>query len=139
MSCILTFSGITLDINKLVFESGLKPFNKWNKGEPLYRSKPNGKQKDNSGISLETSLSNFDEPAKQIEETITYLESNRESLLIAAEFRGVDHAYLDFGFNSRLNFEKVIVQVDVFPRRLIKISGILGLSIHVSNYSDIFQ
>jgi len=139
MSCYLRFAGIMLNVDKLIQKSNLEPDVKWYKGQPKYKSKPDGKLLENSGITIETSSADFDDLTKQIEDTISYLEKHQNSLKHINVFPGIEYAILDFGIKLRIDNENVVIQNDHFPNQLLFLAGTLGLSMQCSIYGDIFE
>ncbi|GAO45357.1 DUF4279 domain-containing protein [Flavihumibacter petaseus] len=134
MSCILTISGRNFDIDQFIDKSNLKPFRKSYKGQPRFKTKPDGAKLTQSSISIETSKADFDNLTKQISDTVRYLKRNKDNLVHIATFKGIDHAVLDFGVDLRIDKVKVLTQSDTFPNALLKLAGDLGLDIELSIY-----
>ena len=138
MSCILRIIGANLDIDYFITNSGLNPYKKSYKGQPKLTTKPEGEKLSFSGLSIETSASDFDDLKKQIEDTITYLEQNQAKLKFINSTKEIEYAILDFGVDLRIDGEKNLFKFEKFPSKLLKLAGDLGLDIELSIYpSDI--
>ena len=134
MPCNLTIIGENLDIDALIFESKLRGYSKHYKGQPRFKSKPDGIKLTHSQVSTQTSKADFNDLDKQIEDTIKYLKRNIDKLNIIHQTKEIDLAVLDFGINLRIDKKKVLLQSDRFPNELLKLAGDIGLGIELSIY-----
>jgi hypothetical protein len=134
MSCILTIGGRNLDIEEFVKTTKLVPYRKSYKGQPKFKTKPDGEKLTRSSLSIEASKADFDNFKKQIADTTLFLKKNKNKLAHVAATKGIDYATLDFGINLRIDKEKVLTQSDKFPSKLLKLAGELGLGIEISIY-----
>lgn len=134
MSCILTISGRKLDIDAFIDKSKLRPYRKSYKGQPKFKTKPNGEKLSHSSLSIETSKADFNNLDKQIADTVRYLKRNKEKLINIALTKKIDYAGLDFAIDLRIDRKRVLYQSDKFPSNLLKLSGALGLDITLSIY-----
>jgi hypothetical protein len=73
------------------------------RGEPVFpASQPNGPFREQSGVHVSVGDAEFDDFPKQVEEAISFLESNAEQLRRLVEFPGVEgDVELDFGIERR--------------------------------------
>jgi hypothetical protein len=134
MSCILTISGRNFDVDVFTDTSKLRPYRKSYKGQPKYKSKPDGEKLTNSSISIEASKADFHNLKKQIADTIRFLKRNKDKLAFIGATKGIEYAILDFGIYLRIDKKKVLTQSDRFPSELLKLAGDLGLEIELSIY-----
>ena len=104
------------------------------KGEPQLRTKPHGKKKRFSGLSIKVSDADFNNLTQQIKDTIDFLKENKDKLWHISQTSEVEHATLDFGIELRIDFQKVVYQFERFPNELLKLAGDLGLEIELSLY-----
>ena len=135
MPCNLTILGEKLDVDELISKSKLRGYTKHYIGQPMFKSKPNGKKLIHSGIGTQTSKADFDNLDKQIKDTIKYLKTHAEKLSIIKQTKEIDFAVLDFGINLRIDKKKILLQSDRFPSELLKLAGDLGLDIELSVYA----
>lgn len=128
--CYLKVSGEQFAVDDFVSESKLTSdsakYTKWHKGEPRSRG-----VRENSGFMLEICEVESDGLNEQTEKTITFLTDNFEELKRLMELPGVEDAYLQFVIDKR----DVANQNDLFPAKLIRLSGNLGLGILLSQYA----
>ena len=134
MSCILRIGGRNFNVDVFTDTTKLRTYKKSYKGEPKFKSKPDGEKLTRSSISIETSKADFDNLKKQIADTIRYLKRNKDKLAHVASTKGIDYAVLDFGIDLRIDKKKVLTQSDTFPSELLKLAGDLGLDIEFSIY-----
>jgi hypothetical protein len=139
MSCILTIRGLNFDVDAFIEKSKLRPYKKSYKGQPKFKTKPDGEKLSHSLLAIETSKAEFDNLNKQIADTIRYLKRNKDKLSQIALTKGIDYAVLDFGIDLRIDRKKVLYQSDKFPSELLKIAGDLGIDIELSIYSADMQ
>jgi len=134
MPCNLVILGKDLDIDAFIAKSKLRGFTRIYKGEPMFKSKPEGKKIEHSRIVIQTSKADWDELDKQIKDTIRYLQRHKDKLSHIKQVKEVELALLDFGINLRIDNEKVHLQSDRFPSELLKLAGEIGLDIELSIY-----
>lgn len=134
MSCILTIGGQNFDVDNFVETTKLRPYRKSYKGQPKFKTKPDGEKLTRSSISIQTSKADFNNLKKQIADTIRYLKRNKEKLSLIGATKGIEYAVLDFGIDLRIDRKKVLTQSDTFPSELLKLAGDLNLDIELSIY-----
>jgi hypothetical protein len=139
MPCYLAIVGKKLDINAFIKKSKLRGYTKSYKGEPIFKSKPEGEKRAYSLISIQTSKADFNDLKKQIADTIRFLRRNKEKLSHIELTKEIDYAILDFGIMLRIDRKKVLTQSDIFPKSLLKLAGDLGLDIELSIYPTDLQ
>ena len=134
MPCNLTILGESLDIDAFIAKSKLRGYSKHYKGQPMFKSKPDGKKLLHSRVGTQTSKADFNNLNKQISDTIKYLKRHIDQLNIIKQTKGIDLAVLDFGINLRIDKKKILLQSDRFPNELLKLAGEIGLDIELSIY-----
>lgn len=134
MSCILRVSGDKLDIDSLVKKIKIKPFNTYKKGDPVFKTNPNGRKVQTSGMSFCTSNADFDKLSKQIKDTIKYLTKNKLELKKITTNKNVTSSTLDFGIELRMGYNNIALQSDYFPHELLKLAADLKIDIGFSLY-----
>lgn len=134
MPCNLVILGKNLDIDTFIAKSKLRGYSKHYKGQPMFKSKPQGKQLTHSRIATQTSSAGFNNLDKQIKDTIKYLKRHGDKLNLIRETKEVELAILDFGIDLRIDNKKILLQSDRFPNQLLKLAGDIGLGIELSIY-----
>jgi len=86
-------------------------------------------------ISFSVSNKEWNKFHLQIKDSIKFLKEHKKSLKYLFLKYEVDHAYLDFPIDSRLD-KNVLVQNDYIPYELNKLCGDLKISINLSYYSS---
>lgn len=132
MSCILRIIGEELDVDLLDAKLGLPTPKKIYKGQPRFKTKPEGEKIAHSELSFTASHAPFDNFNQQVEEVIEYLSKYYYQLKLLTETKGIEYATLDFGVNYRYKF----VQSHYFKPELVKLAGELGLSFEFSLYTS---
>lgn len=120
-----------MDVDGFLVKSKLNPYKKFYKGDPRYKSRPEGKKGEFSGCAIEVSNASFKDFVKQAEDAINYLETNKEKLSIIKETTGIDYSILDFGIDCNINN---FTQTHSLPRRLLKLVSDLDIDIELSIY-----
>lgn len=139
MSCILRISGKKFDVDAFLNETSLRPIQKNYKGEPKFKTRPDGAKLARSHISFQTSNADFDNLKKQITDTIRYLQKHKTQLSVISKTSGIDFAVLDFGIELRIDRKQTLIQSDVFPNKLLSLAGELRLDIELSIYPKELQ
>lgn len=134
MPCNLIILGKNLDIDALINKSKLRGYSKSYKGQPIFKSKPDGRKLIHSRVGIQTSKADFNNLEKQIKDTIKYLKRHSDKLNIIKQTKGIDLAVLDFGISLRIDKKKIILQSDRFPNELLKLAADIGLDIELSIY-----
>ena len=79
MPCNLVILGECFDIDAFLLKSKLRGYKKIYKGDPIFKSKPNGRKVAHSRVGIETSKADFDNLDKQIKDTIRYLKRHKDN------------------------------------------------------------
>lgn len=133
MSCTLTIVGKKLDIDTFISKTQLSPYKKSYKGEPSFKSKPEGEKLSYSLLSILTSEAGFDCFDQQVEDTLKCLKENKDKLTYISSTKEVESAALDFEID--LLIENELCQTNRLPSALLKLAGNLGIDIQLSVYS----
>ena len=136
MSCVLSILGHSLDIDKFILKSKLEPDEKVYKGEPAFKSKPNGRKMLYSYLTIVTSKASFYELDKQIDDTIRFLKKHKKKLEYISKIKEVEYATLDFGIFSKELLNQSSVQHSYLPNSLIKLVSEFGIGIEISIYKQ---
>jgi hypothetical protein len=124
--CVLRASGKTFDVDAFLKGSDFKPSVVYRKGQ---RRKPASRGSQvSSGFNL--TVSNSDEPKRQVDDALAFVRDNREELLRLGRFGGVDDVILDFAIAQR----EFVAHSAELPAELLTLAGSLGIDIHVSSY-----
>jgi hypothetical protein len=134
MSCILSIGGKNFAVDEFIEKTRLKPYKKSYKGQPRFKTKPDGEKLPYSFISMEASNADFEDLNKQITDAIRFLKRNKEKLAQISATKGIEFSVLDFGIYLRIDKKKVLCQSDTFPNKLLKLAVDLGLDIELSIY-----
>lgn len=134
MSCNLVITGKNFDIDSFIAKSKLRGFVKKYKGEPMFKSKRDGRKLERSRTGIQTSKAGFDDLNKQIKDTIGYLKRHKDKLSHIKKTKGIELAVLDFGIALRIDNKTTHMQCDGFPNELLKLAGEVGLDIELSIY-----
>jgi hypothetical protein len=130
MSCILRISGKDFDARAYARRTSLPVVKVYMRGEPRFWHKPTGKKNINSGVNVEVSRAEFENPKRQIRDAIAFLVKHRRAVQRLRNTVGVEEITLDFAIADR----EVAAQFDYFPPELIRSAGSLGIGIEVSRY-----
>lgn len=130
MPCVLRVSGRNLDLNALLDKSALKAFRTWRQGEPRVSAAANSKINADSGACFEVSTAGFEEFAKQQEDAIAFLSTNRSSIQRLTSFPSVEYAQLDFG----IDWGRSWIHSDVLSPEFLRAAADTGISVEISHY-----
>lgn len=70
----------------------------------------------------------------QIDDAVAFLEAHSSPLASILGHPDAEEAYLDFGVELRAGTEHVVVQVDYFPPKLVRLAGALSIGLMLSVY-----
>jgi hypothetical protein len=134
MSAVLRASGRDFDVDAFLVGSTLKPRSVYHRGESRFpgSTRPNGKRRDESGMNVPVSVTEFIDFPKQVAEATAFLLAETKEIRRLVTFPGVEGVELDFGIDRR----DVAVQCDLLSADLIRAAGSLGLSIMLSQYDS---
>ena len=131
MSTVLRLSGTEFNVEVAMASTSLEPCAVRRKGGLRFpKSQTNTSVFESSGLNFLVSDAGFHEFEFQVDDAIEFLESQFDELKPLLASPGIDEAWLGFGVAKR----DVVAQVDLFPSRLIRLAGALGLGIEVSQY-----
>jgi hypothetical protein len=130
MSCVLRASGKTFASREYAARTSLPVLKVYARGEPRFRSKPDGKKNQRSGVNISVSDADFTNLKRQIRDAIAFLARHKRALSRLRRSEGLEDLTLDFGVADR----DVAAQFDYFPADLLLAAGRLGIGIEVSRY-----
>lgn len=131
MSCILRASGLDFDVTAFLSNCELEPVSVFKKGEARYpTSQPQGRTHACSGINFKVSDADFSELARQMQETIVFVQQHEIFISALKAFPGVENVTIDFGAEIHppgwCSFN--------FSSDLLLAVGRLGISVTLSVY-----
>src|ERR1035437_4498123 len=129
MSAILRIHGLNLNVDEVLESTSLKPDTVWRKGDLQFLTKPHGKKKESSGLTVLVSNADFDDFKTQIVESTRFLEENWIEIRNIVEHHGVDCVTLDFGIELR----DVPFHSDILPPSLIALAAKAGIWLELSH------
>jgi hypothetical protein len=131
VSAVLRAYGDSFDVEAFLEGCSLPVCAVKRKGEPVYpASQPHGRQHEQSGVHVNISDPGFDAFPNQVTEAVTFLQSQFEEVRRLSEWPGVGDITLDFGIERR----DTAVQCNVLTAELVRLAGLLGMSIELSLY-----
>lgn len=130
MSCILRVFGKSLNVEALLGQLTLEPDRVWRKGQPRFKTKPNGETLNKSGVSFVASDADMSEFNIQTEEASNFLEKHRSEIRRMVEFPEVEGVVLDFGVELR----DIAIHSDYLPPKLLQNAAQTGIGIELSHY-----
>ena len=101
MSCVLRATGLDFQPNEFCAESPLAPCHIHRQGEPKFRTRPNGPKIQKGGLNVVVSEASFDEFETQVQDAISFLQTNFKEVQRLCTFPGVESVGLDFGIAWR--------------------------------------
>lgn len=131
MSCMLRAGGRNFNVDSFIASVPLLIDSMWRKGERRFpKSTTNEQINESSGIRIVASEAGFSELPQQIEDVISFLQTNLENLKRLSSFAEVEWLVLDFGAEiyppGWASF--------TFPPALLSLSGQAGISLCLSVY-----
>lgn len=131
MSCMLRAGGTNFNADGFIASVPLLIDSMWRKGERRFsNSNTNEQINESSGIRIVASEASFSELPQQIEDVISFLQSNLENLKRLSSFPGVEWLVLDFGAEIYPPGWSSFT----FPPTLLSLSGQAGISLCLSVY-----
>ncbi len=135
MACYLRAFGKDFDVDVYLADHPCEVSNLYHKGDPEFKSKPDGRKLEASGFSVYVSDVEMDDLKTQISEAIEFL---RDEVVIReipslVSYPGVEEVSLDFGV-TREGRDKFPVKWYYFPPELLKLAGTLGVGLEMSFY-----
>lgn len=130
MSCILRVFGSSLNVEALLAQTALEPDRVWKKGEPRFKTKPDGETLNNSNASFLASEADMSEFDIQTREASFFLEKNHSEIRKMVVFPGVEEVVLDFGVELR----DYAIHSDYLPPKLIQVAAQAGIGLELSHY-----
>ena len=129
MSCVMHFTGDTVNVEDLVALCPVEPTVAFRKGEPR-SSRPNARLCATSGISFCVSDAEFEDFEAQKVDAVAFLAKHGTALAKLRDVPGLQHASIDFGIAMR----NVVAQSDGFEAELIQLLAPLRVELVLSQY-----
>jgi hypothetical protein len=133
MSCHLALWGTDFNVDAFLEKSGFAADSIGRRGEPVYKSKPDGRKLEGSSCSATVSNAEFNDFNEQVGDAIAYLKLHGEALKHIPTAEGLEDAFLDFGvsFNPPNGF----YQSQRLPAELVKLAAEINIGITISMYA----
>ncbi len=131
MSAVLRAFGSDFDVNAFLVGCTLPVCAVKRRGEPVYpTSQPDGRRHTQSSVNVTVSDAEFDDLPRQVADAIEFLRTEAVQVRRLCAFPGIDGATLDFGIERR----DVAVQCNHLSPELVRLAGLLGLGIELTQY-----
>ena len=127
--CVLHASGEQFAVDAFLAESSLAPYKVYHRGDPIRSVTRPGRQREESGLSLDASSADGDLEA-ECADVLQFLRTHASELARLAQFPGVTDIRLDFAYYRR----KTFLQCDYLPPELLFLAGSLRIGIELSLY-----
>ena len=131
MPAVLRAFGSDFDVDAFLVGCTLPLCAVKRRGEPMLpSSQPDGRRHTQSSVNVTVSDAEFDDFPRQVAEATEFLRAEAVQVRRLCEFPGIDGATLDFGIERR----DVAVQCDHLSPQLVRLAGLLGLGIELTQY-----
>ncbi|WP_027360814.1 hypothetical protein [Desulforegula conservatrix] len=130
MSCILRVYGNSLDIEMLLDQLELEPYQWWEKDELRVPNNPSFGVRNYSGANFIASKAKMHSFDTQVEETLVFLERNKVDILKITSFLGVEGADLDFS----IALGDTYTHTDYLSPKFLCAVAKFGLGVSLSHY-----
>lgn len=137
MSCTLSIIGENLDVDRFIDESKFKPYKVSYKGQPKFKTRPNGEKLEYSFLSIQISKEQSSELKIQIDEDIEFIRHNKDKLNFILNTREIQFTTLSSGIE--LNTHESSFTCNFFPPEFIKLCSEYSLSIELCVYPIEFK
>jgi len=134
MGAILLISGKEFNADRFNIGWGLKPTTIHRRGEPVRKTKSEGKKKNASTIIYDISAAEYSDLPKQIQDATAFLKDNMSYLEKLESDKTIGSIAIDFAFNSRIDRLSVEVQRDYLPSEFIRLAGSLNIEIRLTQW-----
>jgi len=133
--CVLRAFGEHFDVDAFVKGTSLGPYEVCRRGERRFPgSKHSADTNEYSGVKIAVSNKGWDDLPGQIEDAVSFLAANFDSLRELVGFPDVEVVKLDFPIDLRIDGKTIVGQFDYLPPDLIRWAGRLGIGIEMSVY-----
>jgi len=131
VGCVLRVAGQDFDVDSYLSRGALVPVAIYRRAESRFPTLPRARKSLESGFNIAVSSRPISDFEGQVEEAVTFLSRHRRAVRALRRREGVESATLDFRLEQR---PEAPMQGHVFPERLVRLAGELGLSLEVSFY-----
>ena len=133
--CILHIAGNDFDPHTVLASMNLRPYSVFRKGDKLFPNGRSQRRHDFSGFKCDVSQDDG-VLSHEIADAIAFLKTNQSDLRCVTSFLNVDTAYLDFGYYSRFDGDRCVIQCETLPVELLSLCGSLKIEIMLSIYPN---
>jgi hypothetical protein len=131
---VLRVSGEQFDPDGVLPLLSLRPYLVWRKGEPLADVGPRSKRlHESGGFCCDVSKSDGLLSA-ECTDALIFLTEHRDDLVRLRDHPDVEDMRIDFGYHSRIDGDRVVVQCDYLQPELLRLAGELRIGFELSLY-----
>jgi hypothetical protein len=130
VAAVLRASGRHFDVDAFVAGCDWPIEKVFRRGEPVLKSRPDGRTHDEAGINVVVSEAGFDDLAAQVRDAVAFLTASGAEVRRLVETPGVTGVTLDFGVARH----DLAVQTARLPAELVRLAGACGIALEVSHY-----
>jgi hypothetical protein len=121
VSAVLRAFGPDFDVDAFLRESAYEGANAYHRGDPIFFSKPEGRKRDESGITILVSEAGLGDFPSQVNDAIEFFRRHDAEIISVV---------IDFGVEWGRSF----THSDLLPAALVILAGGSGVAIQVSHY-----
>jgi hypothetical protein len=130
VSAVLRAFGPDFDVDAFLRESAYEGANAYHRGDPIFFSKPEGRKRDESGITILVSEAGLGDFPSQVNDAIEFFRRHDAEIIRMVKYPGVMSVVIDFGVEWGRSF----THSDLLPAALVILAGGSGVAIQVSHY-----
>lgn len=131
MPAMLRASGLKFDVDAFAANCNLEIDSVFRRGEPIIPSRPNGRGHERSGLRIVVGNAGLHDLLAQQSDAIEFLSTFSKDVQRLVAYSGVDSVGLDFGIACR----DVAAQTDTFSAELIRLAGVCGVALSLTQYA----
>lgn len=133
---VLRASGRTFDVDAFLASSKLVPCEVARRGEPVFRTKPNGRKLLRSHLHVSVSEADWGNWKKLVSDSLRFISSHERELRRLVRYPGVEGVELDFPTEvSESVWEGHTYSSCLFPQTLVAKAGSIGLELAFTIYT----
>jgi Domain of unknown function (DUF4279) len=131
---VLHVSGENLDPASVLASLSLQPYRVYRKGERIFSTGPKSRKLHQFGGFCCDVSSADGQLSIQAQDAVAFLTEHHDDLARLRDEVTIDKRTIDFGYWSRLDGDKVMVQYDSLPAELLRLAGELHIGFELSLY-----
>ena len=134
---VLHVRGENFDPDTVLPATSLRPYQAYRNGEPMFSPLAEGSLREmlhkSGGFKCDVSLADG-LLSTQVGDALAFLTQHYSDLARLSNNPTITDIYIDFGYNLRLDGERVMVQCDFLPHELLRVAGELRIAFELSLY-----